>query len=226
MVSSRESVMSPGSPHSYPRESVLGCVLAGGLSRRMGGGDKTLLELAGRPLLAHVIGRLAPQVGRVVLNANGDPGRFERFGLAVVPDTVEGFLGPLAGVLAALRHAETCEGVGHVVTAAGDTPFFPDDLVARLAAGADTPETIAMAASAGRPHPVFALWPVGLADDLEARLREADSYSLLAWARRHRLRTVEFDLVGRGAHTIDPFFNANTPEDLATAGRYGAELVP
>jgi molybdopterin-guanine dinucleotide biosynthesis protein A len=109
---------------------IAGVILAGGLARRMGGGDKALLELAGETLLARVIARLKPQVGEMVLNANGDPARFAEFGLPVVADTVEGFAGPLAGILAGMRWA-AAKGYSHVASAAGDTPFFPADLVAR-----------------------------------------------------------------------------------------------
>jgi molybdopterin-guanine dinucleotide biosynthesis protein A len=195
---------------------VAGVILAGGLARRMGGGDKALLEVAGRPLLAHVIERLAPQVDALVLNANGDPSRFARFGLPVVPDTVEGFAGPLAGVLAGMRWASA---LGHeqVVSAAGDTPFFPVDLVARLrAAQGDQP--IAMAATDDperglSEHPTFALWPVRLADDLEKSLTEGRMRKVIVWTSRHGCARAVFG----GAEF--PFFNVNTPEDLAEAAR-------
>jgi molybdopterin-guanine dinucleotide biosynthesis protein A len=194
---------------------VAGVILAGGLARRMGGGDKALLELAGRPLLGHVIGRLGPQVDELVLNANGDAARFERFGLPVVPDTVAGFAGPLAGVLAGMRWAGL-RGHKHVVSAAGDTPFFPDDLVARLrAAKGDQP--IAMAATQDperglSEHPTFALWPVALADDLEVALTRGQMRKVIVWTSRHGCARAVFD-----GHL--PFFNINTPDDLAEAER-------
>lgn len=198
---------------------VAGVILAGGLARRMGGGDKALLELAGRPMLAHVIARLAPQVDELVLNANGDPARFERFGLPVVPDTVAGFAGPLAGVLAGMRWA-AARGHEHVVSAAGDTPFFPRDLVQRLRA-AKGGEPIAMAATDDperglSEHPTFALWPVHLADDLEKALTEGSMRKVIVWTSRHGCARAVFD----GAEF--PFFNVNTPDDLADAARIAA----
>ena len=195
-----------------------GVILAGGLARRMGGGDKALLELGGRPLLAHVIDRMRGQVEALVLNANGDPARFAGFGLPLVADTVEGFVGPLGGVLAAMRWAAP-QGFTHVASAAADTPFFPRDLVARLAAAAEAEgRPIALAATDDpdrglTEHPTFGLWPVALADDLEAALR-ADMRKVIVWASRHGIaRAVVSDA---GAY---PFFNVNTPEDLAEAGR-------
>lgn len=207
-----------------PREAVLGCVLAGGLSRRMGGGDKALKLLAGRPMLAHVVERLQPQVGQLILNANGDPQRFEDYGLPVVADTIEGFTGPLAGVLAAMRHAGRDSAFSHVATAAADTPFFPADLVARLSAEAADASTVVLATSNGNRHPVFGLWPVALGDDLEGWLRSTDTYKVLAWIGRHKLRTVDFPLTAVAGETLDPFFNANTPEDMLQAERYVKEL--
>ena len=184
---------------------VAGVILAGGLARRMGGGDKALLELAGRPLLAHVIERLAPQVDELVLNANGDPARFAQFGLPVVPDTVEGFAGPLAGVLAGMRWA-AARGHQDVASAAGDTPFFPTDLVARLqAARGDQPICMAATRDPERglsEHPTFALWPVRLADDLEKSLTEehhaqGHRLDLAAWLRAGRLRGRRVPLLQR-----------------------------
>ena len=208
------------------RENILGCILAGGLSRRMGGGDKTLIELAGRPMLAHVVERLRPQVADLILNANGPAERFDSFAVPVVADTIEGFAGPLAGVLAGLHNARTISGVTHVASAAGDTPFLPMDLVARLAAEATTAETVVLATSGGNRHPVFGLWPVALADDLESWMRATETYKVLAWTSRHRLATVDFSMRRHGETEIDPFFNANTPEDLATAERLAAEMTP
>ena len=198
--------------------TTAGVILAGGLARRMGGGDKALLPLAGRPLLAHVIDRLRPQVDEVVLNANGDPARFAQFGLPVVADTVEGFAGPLAGVLAGMRWA-AARGHAYVASAAGDTPFFPSDLVARLveARGA---QPICMAATEDperglSEHPTFALWPVDLADDLEKALTEGHMRKVIVWTSRHGCARAVFD-------GNLPFFNVNTPEDLAEAERIAA----
>jgi molybdopterin-guanine dinucleotide biosynthesis protein A len=197
------------------RGAVTGVVLAGGQSRRMGGGDKGLLELAGRPMLAHVIARLGPQVGRIVISANGDPQRFARFGLPVVADTVPGFAGPLAGVLAGMRwSAANAPAARFVATAAGDAPLLPADLVARcLEAVRDRKGGIALAQSGGALHPVIGLWPVALADDLEAQLA-AGVRKVLAWTDRHGTVPVPFTFVRAGATEIDPFFNANTPEEL------------
>jgi molybdopterin-guanine dinucleotide biosynthesis protein A len=196
--------------------SVAGVILAGGLSRRMGGGDKGLRLLAGRPLLAHVIERARPQVGALVLNANGDPSRFAGLGLPVVADGVAGFAGPLAGILAGLDWAAAdAPKCRWVASFAGDAPFVPVDLVARMvaaveAAGAD----LATVASNGRSHPVFGLWPVALRDALRTALVDEDVRKVDVWTARYNLVTVDY-----AAAPIDPFFNANTPEDLAEAER-------
>jgi molybdopterin-guanine dinucleotide biosynthesis protein A len=199
--------------------TTAGVILAGGLARRMGGGDKALLPLAGKPLLQHVIDRLRPQVDELVLNANGDPARFARFGLPVAADTVEGFAGPLAGVLAGMRWA-AARGHSHVASAAGDTPFFPTDLVARLVE-ARSAQPISMAATEDperglSEHPTFALWPVALADDLETALTEGHMRKVIVWTSRHGCARAVFD------GTEFPFFNVNTPEDLAEAERIAA----
>jgi molybdopterin-guanine dinucleotide biosynthesis protein A len=196
-------------------QSVTGVILAGGQSRRMGGGDKGLLDLSGRPMLAHAIERLAPQVGRLVLNANGDPTRFAAFGLPVVADMVADFAGPLAGVLAGMRWSlANAPAARWIVTAAGDAPLLPRDLVARcLAALRDRSGAIALAQSAGELHPVIGLWPVGLADDLQAELA-AGVRKVLAWTDRHGTVPVPFAFVRVGGRDIDPFYNANTPAEL------------
>ncbi len=195
---------------------IAGVLLAGGLSRRMGGGDKTLKTLAGRPVLDHVVARAKPQVAALVLNANGDPARFARYDLPVVPDPVDGFVGPLAGVLAGLEWARA--HVPHclwVTSFATDAPCLPRDLVARLsftvtAHGAD----MACAISAGQDHPVFGLWPVRLAGELRRALAEEGVRKVDVWTARYRLAKVPF-----ATEPVDPFFNANTPEDLAEAER-------
>lgn len=195
--------------------SIAGVVLAGGRATRMGGGDKALLALAGRPLLAHVIERLGPQVAAIAINANGDPARFASYGCPVVADTVPGFAGPLAGVLAGLRWAAG-EGHSHIVSVAADTPFFPADLVARLSEGAAAEsQPIAMAATVETArglgeHPTFALWPVALADDLEDALTRGGLRKIIVWASRHGIARVTF------ADEFS-FFNVNTPGDLARA---------
>lgn len=192
-------------------KAPFGVILAGGLATRMGGGDKGLLPLGGRCILDHVIDRLEPQVDRLALNANGDAARFARFGLPVLCDSVEGFAGPLAGVLAGLDWAAH-EGADHVVTAAADTPFFPADLVPRLILAAETAgKPIALARTAEGRHPTFGLWPVALRDDLRAAL-EGGLRKVVLWTDRHGTADCAFPVAG-----FDPFFNVNTPEDLARA---------
>jgi len=193
---------------------VVGLLLAGGQSRRMGGGDKALRLLGGVPLLDRVIERLRPQVDALVLNANGDSARFARFGLPIVPDSVADFAGPLAGILAGLdwtaEHRPDCD---FVVSVATDAPFLPHDLVARLVgemqtAGAD----LACAASSGQQHPVIGLWPVRLRGALRGALVDEDIRKVDRWTARYHLATVSFS-----DRPVDPFFNANRPEDLEQA---------
>ena len=193
---------------------VVGLLLAGGQSRRMGGGDKALRLLGGIALLDRVIERLRPQVDALVLNANGDRARFARFALPTVADSVPGFAGPLAGVLAGLdwaaSHRPDCP---YVVSVATDAPFLPADLVARLAHGLDEARAdLACAASGGRSHPVFGLWPVWLRDDLRRAVVDQAISKVDLWTARYVLATVPFD-----DQPVDPFFNANRPEDLETA---------
>ena len=194
--------------------TIAGVLLAGGLSRRMGGGDKALRLLGGETILARVIARLRPQVARLVLNANGDPARFAGFGLPVVADSVEGFAGPLAGILAGLDWAAAnAPGSELVLSAATDAPFLPADLAARLAAGmAAAGADLACAASRGQPHPVIGLWPVRLREELRHALVAEGVRKVDVWTARYRLATVDFP-----AGEVDPFFNANRPEDLAAA---------
>lgn len=181
----------------------------------MGGGDKGMLDLAGKPMFAHVIDRLAPQVGRMVINANGDPDRFAAFELPVVADTIAGFAGPLAGVLSGMRwSAVNTPAARWIVTAAGDAPMLPLELVARfVAAVVEGPNPIALARSGGEVHPVIGLWPVSLANDLEAQLRDGIR-KVLSWTDRHGTVEVDFPMLRIGQTEIDPFFNANTPQDL------------
>ena len=203
------------------RPETLCVVLAGGLGRRMGGGDKPMREIGGRTILDHVIERLEGQCDGLVLNANGDPTRFARFGLPVVADTIEGYPGPLAGILAALEWAAANRpGIEWIVSAAGDCPFLPRDLVARLqqarsAEGAD----LAVAASGHQTHPVIGLWKVALRDELRHALVQEDMRKIDRWTARYRLATVSWP-----TEPVDPFFNANTVEDLAEAERL-ASLV-
>ncbi len=203
---------------------VTGLLLAGGQSRRMGAafssgtGDKGLLDLSGKPMLGHVIERLRPQVDAMVINANGDPGRFSAFGLPVVADTIEGFAGPLAGILAGLRwSAANAPEATHVVSVSTDAPFLPGDLVRRLRDGlAGHSRQIALARSNGELHPVIGMWPVALADDLDAALK-AGTRKVLAWTDRHGTIPVDFEPIVLKGRAVDPFFNANTPEELAEA---------
>lgn len=196
---------------------IAGLVLAGGLSRRMGGGDKSLRSLGGRPMIAHVIDRLAPQVDWLALNANSDPTPYLGFGLPVLPDTVAGHAGPLAGVLTGMHWAAQKTGATHIVTAATDTPFFPRDLVSRFRDLAG-PERIVLARSGGNRHPVFGLWPLALRDDLAIWLAASDTMKVMAWVGRHDLGYCDFEPEATDAP--DPFFNANTPEELAEAEAY------
>lgn len=203
---------------------ITGVILAGGQSRRMAAafsgasGDKGLLELSGKPMLGHVIDRLKPQVGRMVINANGDPARFGAFGLPVVADTIEGYVGPLAGVLAGLQwSAANTPEVTHIATVSADAPFLPANLVERLKQAVHgRPSSIAVAAAGGELHPVIGLWPVALAGDLERSLM-AGVRKVLAWTDRHGTVPVEFPFIEIKGRSIDPFFNANTPEELDEA---------
>lgn len=193
---------------------VAGVILAGGRATRMGGGDKGRRPLGSGTLIGHVIDRLAPQVEGLALNANGDPARFADLGLPVLPDGLADHPGPLAGVLAGLDWARGI-GAEAIVTAAADTPFFPRDLVARLVAAAG-PAGLALAASPDadgvvQRHPVFGLWPIGLRDDLHTALT-GGLRKIVAWTDRHGAGTAVF-----ASDPFDPFFNVNTPEDLALA---------
>jgi molybdenum cofactor guanylyltransferase len=197
-----------------------GVLLAGGLARRMGGGDKPMRQIAGRTILARVIARLKPQCDGLILNANGDPARFAAFGLPVIPDSVADFPGPLAGILAALDWAATNRpGISWVLSAAADCPFLPRDLVGRLHRGrADENAQLAVAASDGQSHPVIGLWSVGLREDLRHALVVEDVRKIDRWTARYRLATVTWPV-----DDLDPFFNANTVDDIAAAERL-AEL--
>jgi molybdenum cofactor guanylyltransferase len=200
---------------------IAGVLLAGGQSQRMGGGDKNLRVLGGKPMLAHVIDRAKPQVDALVLNANGDAQRFAAFGLPVIADSVSGFAGPLAGVLAGLDWAaKNLPDAELVASFATDAPFFPRDLVRRLVVALEEGGfDLACAQSNGQAHPVFGLWPVSLRGALREALvggvRKVDR-----WTAGYKLVEVEFP-----AGRIDPFFNANRPEDLAEAERLVA-LAP
>ena len=185
-------------------------ILAGGLATRMGGGDKVLLTLQEQTLLAHILRRLEPQAAPIALNANGDAGRFAGYGLPVLRDSMPGHPGPLAGILAAMDWAAGL-GAPHVLTVAGDTPFFPSDLAARL--GADAGASPVLAATE-RVHPTFGLWPCALRDDLRAAIG-AGTRKVRHWADHVGARRTVFV-----AGAADPFFNINTRDDLARAREY------
>lgn len=195
---------------------IAGVILAGGRATRMGGGDKALHPLGTGTILAQVIARLGPQVDRLALNANGDPARFADLGLPIIADGIDGQAGPLAGVLAGLDWAHGI-GAAWVASAAADTPFFPPDLVVRLEAGrasAGMPLAMATTPRAGGGsdrHPTFGLWPVALRDDLRAALA-GGLRKIVAWTGPHGCAEVRFE-----GTDPDPFFNVNTPEDLAAA---------
>lgn len=193
---------------------IAGVILAGGQARRMGGVDKASCVLSGRRLLDHALARLGAQCEALAVNANGDPARFDLPDLPVIADSVPGFAGPLAGVLAGLDWAAD-QGAAAIVTVAVDTPFFPTDLVARLQQVAG-PAGLALAASPDesgrlRRHPTFGLWPVGLRADLRAALNDG-LRKIVAWTDRHQAGLAEWPSV-----PFDPFFNVNTPEDIRAA---------
>ena len=193
---------------------IVGVLLAGGAGRRMGGGDKCLRTLGGETLLARTIRALRPHVGTLILNANGDAARFADYGLPVVSDVIEGFAGPLAGVLTGMEWARAkVPGAGYVVTVPTDIPFLPEDLVPRLAEALIAGKAdIACAASGDRAHPVPALWTIDLAPKLRADMVERDARKVDAWTAKQKLVAAEWP-VGK----IDPFFNVNRQEDLERA---------
>ena len=191
-----------------------GVILAGGRALRMGGADKALLALDDVPLITHVIARLSPQCAQLAVSANGDPARLSAYGAPILPDSVPDHPGPLAGILAGLDWAAQ-NGAGAIVTAAVDTPFLPHDLVDRLQRSAAA-NGLCLAASrdergAVHRHPTFGLWPVALREDLRAALC-GGARKVADWADAHHAGRAVFDSV-----PFDPFFNINTPSDLATA---------
>jgi molybdopterin-guanine dinucleotide biosynthesis protein A len=197
---------------------IAGVVLAGGRSQRMGGREKALLDLAGQPMLAHVLGRFGPQAGAIAINANGDPARFAAFGLPVIADHTPDHPGPLAGILAGLRWAAGLTlRVSRLATVTSDAPFIPRDLVARLADASDEAGGgIVVAHSGGRLHPVVGLWPLDIADDLERALATGER-GVHHWVETKRARVVDFGRLEIAGRAIDPFFNVNTPAELAEA---------
>tara|TARA_B100000676_G_C18088729_1_gene857492 strand:- start:3878 stop:4498 length:621 start_codon:yes stop_codon:yes gene_type:complete len=197
------------------KSPVVAILLAGGLARRMGGGDKCLRQVAGQSLLSHVINRITPQVEHVVLNANGDPTRFSDYGLPVLADIVEGYAGPLAGILTGLNwasdHVPECEWIVSVPT---DAPFLPADYVSRMMGAIEggRQAELACAVSNGRTHPVAGLWPLRLMKELRTALIDEDIRKIDRWTACYKVVEVEFS-----SEPIDPFFNANRPEDLEEA---------
>jgi len=204
---------------SVDAPAIPGVLLAGGLARRMGGGDKPMRQIGGRTILERVIARLKPQCDGLILNANGDPARFANFGLPVIPDSVADFPGPLAGILASLDWAAANRPeVSFVLSAAADCPFLPRDLVVRLhRARAEQNAQLAVAASAGQTHPVIGLWSVALREELRHALVVEDIRKIDRWTARYPLATVTWPV-----EPLDPFFNANTVDDIAEAERLAA----
>lgn len=201
--------------------NIPGVILAGGLARRMGGGDKPLRVLAGRSLMTRAIERLSPQVSRLAINANGDLERLASFALPVIADSLPDHPGPLAGILAAMEWAGG-HGASHVLTIAGDTPFLPGDFCARLKAAVEAGAPLALAATIHPEdglwtHPTSGLWPVSLRGELRETL-EAGFGKVISFAKDHRAAIVEFP-----ADPFDPFFNVNTPDDMARAEEIVAE---
>jgi molybdopterin-guanine dinucleotide biosynthesis protein A len=202
--------------------TILGGVLAGGLSRRMGGGDKSLAELDGTTLINRVVKRLEPQVASIVINANGDPQRFSPTQYRIVQDVFEGFAGPLAGIHALLEFAaRSSPNISHVATVAADTPFFPENFVDKCAGSLVNQDqgnsTIILAKSDQNRHPVFGLWPVSLCSSLAKFLKSGDTRKVMAFVQMHPYKFVEFPYFENNGKLIDPFFNINAPDDLEKA---------
>jgi molybdopterin-guanine dinucleotide biosynthesis protein A len=198
----------------------LGLILAGGLARRMGGGDKARITIGGRTILERVLATMTPQCARLIINANGDPARFADTRLPVVADSVPDFAGPLAGILAGLDWAAVhAPDIADIASVPGDCPFLPSDLVARLAsarAQAGTP--LACARSGDWRHPVVGLWPVALREDLRQALTVDGLHKIEIWTARHGVAIADWP-----EEPVDPFFNVNTPEDVAAAERVAAQ---
>lgn len=190
-----------------PDRDIVAVILAGGQSRRMGGGDKSLIQIAGHSVLAHLLNRLRPQVGRIVINANGDPTRFAAFGLPVVADCVTGHDGPLAGILTGLAWAEE-HGVPWVLCVAADTPLLPCDLAHRLSEAVAIGAPMAIAGSGERLHPTIGLWPTSARSQLYRSIHDEDLRKIRLFTGRLGAVPVFWPI-----DEYDPFFNINTPED-------------
>ena len=200
--------------YSMACENMVGILLAGGKSRRMGGGDKCLLRMGGKTILQHAIDRATPQVGNLILNINGDPDRFSHYNLNIVSDDIGNFAGPLAGVLTGMHWVkENHPECKWIVTFPTDTPFFPMDLASQLYdAVSDNKAELACAASGGRHHPVFGIWPVNLFAALKVAMIDNGVRKIDDWTSDYNLKTVKFEF-----RKIDPFFNINRPEDFQYA---------
>lgn len=196
-----------------------GIILAGGQSRRMNGPDKALLSFGTGTLIDYVYQRLARQLPVVALNTNNDPAHFHHLGIPIIPDSVTGFAGPLAGILAGMEWASIQkDGFSHILTVATDTPFFPDDLHEKLSQQvANAPDAIAIASSAGRIHPVFGLWPISSCGELREWLSDDENRRVTNWINAHPHKSVEFPLMAQTDHPLDPFFNINTRDDILEA---------
>jgi molybdopterin-guanine dinucleotide biosynthesis protein A len=202
--------------------ATLGLVLAGGLARRMGGGDKAMIRIGGKTILDRVLERLRPTCTGIVLNANGDPARFAQYGLPVIADSIPDFAGPLAGILAGLDWAAThAPGVSDVMSTPGDCPFLPWDMVERLHhARQDANLPLACARSGDWRHPVVGLWPVALREDLRTALTVDGLRKIEVWTARHGIAIADWP-----SEPVDPFFNVNTPEDAAAAERIATQYA-
>ncbi len=221
-MTAQEARTGPGSSGDTPGpeartgiKSIAGVLLAGGRARRMGGRDKGLETLGGRPIIEHIVERARPQVSALLINANGDPERFRSLGLPIRADVIEGFQGPLAGVLTGMEWAAGETSCAWLASFATDAPFVPADLVERLMAaverdGAD----MACAGSGGRAHPVFGLWPVALAGELRRVMELEEMRKIDRWTARYNLTRVDFP-----AEPFDPFFNINDSDNLDEAER-------
>jgi molybdopterin-guanine dinucleotide biosynthesis protein A len=202
--------------------ATLGLVLAGGLARRMGGGDKAMIRIGVKTILDRVLERLRPTCTGIVLNANGDPARFAQYGLPVIADSIPDFAGPLAGILAGLDWAAThAPGVSDVMSTPGDCPFLPWDMVERLhQARQDANLPLACARSGDWRHPVVGLWPVALREDLRTALTVDGLRKIEVWTARHGIAIADWP-----SEPVDPFYNVNTPEDAATAERIATQYA-
>jgi molybdopterin-guanine dinucleotide biosynthesis protein A len=215
-------------------DQLVGVILAGGLSRRMGGVEKSFIELNNKPLIAHSIDRLSKQLNHIAINANGEPTRFETFNLPVIKDPIEGYLGPLAGILAGMKWAkETHKNAQYVASIASDTPFFPIDFITQSCNALNQIQDkgkakIILATSNDRHHPVFGLWPIELFDELNVFLTTSETQKVLAFVDQYQLIKVPFENQNFGdknTEKYDPFFNINTPDDLSIAQEIAKQQV-